>query len=211
MDPIPKEEMKHGTTTVGIITSGGVIVASEKRATMGYLIAHKAVTKVVKITDNIAMTIAGMVGDAQMISKYLKAELELYEIRKGKPATLKAASTLLANILYGNRFTVPFYVQLLLAGKDEDGYHLYSVGPDGSSIQDDYISTGSGSVMAYGVLEDQYKKGIALKEGVRIAARAIKAAMARDIASGGGVDVFTITSKGFEKISRDEIEKIIKK
>ena len=211
MEPIPKDEMKHGTTTIGLITSEGVVVASEKRATMGYLIAHKAVTKVVKITDNIAMTIAGMVGDAQMISKYLKAELELYEIRKNKPITLKAASTLLANILYGNRFTVPFYVQLLLAGRDEDGYHLYSVGPDGSSIQDDYISTGSGSVMAYGVLEDQYKKGIALKEGIRIAARAIKAAMARDIASGGGVDVFTITKSGITQVPKEEIEKIVKK
>jgi proteasome beta subunit len=211
MEPISKDEMKHGTTTVGLITSGGVVVASEKRATMGYLIAHKAVTKVVKITDNIAMTIAGMVGDAQMISKYLKAELELYEIRKNKSVTIKAASTLLANILYGNRFTVPFYVQLLLAGRDDEGYHLYSVGPDGSSIQDEYISTGSGSVMAYGVLEDQYKKGIALKEGIRIAARAIKAAMARDIASGGGVDVFTITKDGISKVPKEEIEKIIKK
>ncbi len=210
MEGISKDEMKHGTTTIGIVTKEGVVVAAEKRATMGYLIAHKAVTKVIPITDKIAMTTAGMVGDAQMLAKYLKAELELYEIRKGKKVTVKAASTLLANILYGNRFTVPFYVQLLLAGVDDSGYHLYSVGPDGSNLEDKYISTGSGSVFAYGVLEDQYKDGLNLKEGIRIAARAIKAAMARDIASGGGVDVYTITEKGISKVPKEEIEKIVK-
>lgn len=210
MDKLSKDEMKHGTTTVGIVTKEGVVVAAEKRATMGYLIAHKAVTKVVQITDKIAMTIAGMVGDAQMLSKYLKAELELYEIRKNKKVTVKAAASLMANILYSNRFSVPFYVQLLLAGVDDEGYHLFSLGPDGSNISDKYISTGSGSVMAYGVLEDKFKDGISLKEGVRIAARAIRAAMARDIASGGGVDVYTITEKGISKVPKDEIEKIIK-
>ena len=210
MDKLSKDEMKHGTTTVGIVTKEGVVVAAEKRATMGYLIAHKAVTKVVQITDKIAMTIAGMVGDAQMLSKYLKAELELYEIRKNKKVTVKAAASLMANILYSNRFSVPFYVQLLLAGVDDEGYHLFSLGPDGSNISDKYISTGSGSVMAYGVLEDKFKDGISLKEGVSIAARAIRAAMARDIASGGGVDVYTITEKGISKVPKDEIEKIIK-
>jgi proteasome beta subunit len=210
MEGISKDEMKHGTTTLGLITKEGVVIAADKRATMGYLIAHKNVDKVVKITDRILMTTAGMVGDAQMIAKYLKAELELYEIRKKSKVTLKAASTLLANILYGNRFTVPFYVQLLLAGVDETGYHLYSVGPDGSNLEDKFISTGSGSVMAYGVLEDNYKEGLSLKEGIYIAARAIKAAMARDIATGEGIDVYTITKKGITKVPKEEIQKIVK-
>ncbi len=211
MEGISKDEMKHGTTTVGLVTKEGVVVAADKRATMGYLIAHKNVDKVVEITNKILMTTAGMVGDAQMIAKYLKAELELYEIRKGRPITMKAASTLLANILYGNRFSVPFYVQLLLAGVDDSGYHLYSLGPDGSNLEDKFISTGSGSVMAYGVLEDNYKDGASLKEGVRIAARAIKAAMARDIATGEGIDVYTITEKGITKVPKDEIQKIVSK
>ncbi|MCD6575968.1 MAG: archaeal proteasome endopeptidase complex subunit beta [Nanoarchaeota archaeon] len=211
MEGISKDEMKHGTTTVGIVTKEGVVVAADKRATMGYLVAHKNVDKVVEITDRILMTTAGMVGDAQMLAKYLKAELELYEIRKNKKITVKAASTLLANILYSNRFSIPFYVQLLLAGVDETGYHLYSLGPDGSNLEDKYISTGSGSVMAYGVLEDNYKDGISLKEGIHIAARAIKAAMARDIATGEGIDVYTITKKGISKVPKEEIQKIVSK
>ena len=210
MEGIPKDEIKHGTTTLALTTTEGLVIAAEKRATMGYLIAHKAVTKVLKITDNIVITTAGMVGDAQMIAKYLKAELQLYEIRKKRKITMKAASTLLSNLLYGNRFSVPFHVQLILAGKDEDGYPIYSLGADGSSISDDYTSTGSGSVMAYGVLEDKFKDGLTLKEGINIAARAIRSAMARDIASGGAVDVFTITEKGITTVPRSEIDKIVK-
>jgi len=109
MEGISKDEMKHGTTTVGIVTKEGVVVAADKRATMGYLVAHKNVDKVVEITDRILMTTAGMVGDAQMLAKYLKAELELYEIRKNKKITVKAASTLLVNILYSNRFSIDVY------------------------------------------------------------------------------------------------------
>ena len=207
---LSKDETKHGTTTIGVVTKEGVVIAADKRATMGYLIAHKAVDKVLQITDNIMMTTAGMVGDAQMLAKYLKAELELYEIRKNKKVTVKAAATLLSNILYGNRFTVPFYVQLLLAGKDDSGYHLFSLGPDGSNLEDNYISTGSGSVMAYGVLEDKFKEDMKLEDAIKMAARALKSSMARDVASGNGIDIFTITEKGIEKISGKKIDSYIK-
>ncbi len=207
---LSKDETKHGTTTIGVVTKEGVVIAADKRATMGYLIAHKAVDKVLQITDNIMMTTAGMVGDAQMLAKYLKAELELYEIRKNKKVTVKAAATLLSNILYGNRFTVPFYVQLLLAGKDDSGYRLFSLGPDGSNLEDNYISTGSGSVMAYGVLEDKFKEDMKLEDAIKMAARALKSSMARDVASGNGIDIFTITEKGIEKISGKKIDSYIK-
>ena len=207
---LSKDETKHGTTTIGVVTKEGIVIAADKRATMGYLIAHKAVDKVLPITDNIMMTTAGMVGDAQMLAKYLKAELELYEIRKNEKITVKAASTLLSNILYGNRFTVPFYVQLLLGGRDDTGYHLFSLGPDGSNLEDNYISTGSGSVMAYGVLEDKFEEDMKLEDAIRMAARALKSSMARDVASGNGIDIFTITEKGIEKISGKKIETYIK-
>ncbi len=208
---IKQEAKKHGTTTVGIITAEGVVLAAEKRATMGYLIAHKRVDKVIPITDNIAMTIAGFVGDAQMLAKYVKAEMELYEIRKQKQVNVKSAANLLSNILFGNRMSVfPFYVQLLLAGVDETGSHLFSLDSDGGCIPDQYISTGSGSVIAYGVLEDNFKEESSLKEGIDIAARAIKAAMARDAFSGEGIDIYTLTNKGIKKVPKEEIDKLVK-
>lgn len=206
-----KEYAKHGTTTVGLVCSDGVVLAAEKRATAGYLVAHKVADKIIPITDKIAITIAGFVGDAQMLAKYLRAEIELYEIRRQKKVTVKAAATLLANILFSNRMSMfPFYVQILLAGHDETGYHLFSLDPDGGNIEDKMVSTGSGSVIAYGVLEDKYTEGINYKEGIAIAARAIKAAMARDIASGEGIDIYVITDKGTSKVPKEEIEKIVK-
>jgi proteasome beta subunit len=207
-----KEYAKHGTTTVGLICSDGVVLAAEKRATAGYLVAHKVADKIIPITDKISITIAGYVGDAQMLGKYLRAEIELYEIRRQRKVTVKAAATLLANILFGNRMSlVPFYVQILLAGHDEEtGFHLFSLDPDGGNIEDKVVSTGSGSVIAYGVLEDKYKEGLATKDGVTIAARAIRAAMARDIASGEAIDIYVITDKGTTKIAKEEIEKLIK-
>lgn len=207
-----KEYAKHGTTTIGLVCSDAVVLAAEKRATSGYLVAHKVADKIIPITDKIAITIAGYVGDAQMLGKYLRSEMELYEIRRQKKVTVKAAATLLANILFGNRMSMtPFYVQILLAGHDEEtGFHLFSLDADGGNIEDKMVSTGSGSVIAYGVLEDKYKEGINKEEGILIAARAIKSAMARDIASGEGIDIYTITEKGMVKVPKEEIAKLVK-
>jgi proteasome beta subunit len=148
-----EDGLKTGTTTVGILCNDGVVIAADRRATMGYLVASKDVTKLIEITDKIAVTVAGGVGDAQILAKYLQSQMQLYEIRKRKKPTVKACATLLANILFSGKGGIfPYYVQMIVAGKDDGGYHLFALGPDGSAIEDKYISTGSGSVIAYGVL-----------------------------------------------------------
>jgi proteasome beta subunit len=206
------EKLKTGTTTVGIVCRDGVVIAADKRATMGYLIANKNVTKLIKITDRIALTIAGGVGDAQMITKYLKAQMRLYEMRRRQKPTVKACATFLSNVLYGGKGGFfPYYVQMLLAGHDETGYHLFSIGPDGSSIGDEYISTGSGSVIAYGVLEDNFKDGIEVKEATSLCARAISAAIERDVYTGNGVDIIIIDKSGIKKLSPKEISNLFAK
>lgn len=206
------EKLKTGTTTVGILCSNGVVIAADKRATMGYLVASKDVTKVIEITDNIAVTIAGGVGDAQILTKYLRSQMQLYEIRKKKKPTVKAAATLLANILFsGKGGFFPYYVQLLMAGEDNEGFHLFTIGPDGSTLEDKYISTGSGSVIAYGVLEDNFKEGLDTGVAVNLAARAISAAIQRDIYTGNDMDVFILNKKGINKLNKKEIEEHLKK
>jgi proteasome beta subunit len=205
---ITNENSRHGTTTIGLVCADGVILAADKRASMGYMIASRTVEKILPITDKIAMTTAGLVGDAQMLAKYLRAEMELYEVRRQREVTLKAAGTMLANILFGQR-PYSFYVQLLLAGSDPTGYHLYSLDPSGSLIEDKYTSTGSGSVFAFGVLEDKFKENMPLKEALTVITRALKAALARDIATGDGMDIWLINDKGIKKYTKDEIEKVL--
>lgn len=205
---ITKDNSRHGTTTIGLVCADGVLLAADKRASMGYMVSSKTVNKVLPITDKIAITIAGLVGDAQMVGKYLRAEIELYEVRRQRKATVKSAATLLSNIMFGQR-PFPFYVQLLIAGHDEKGSHLYSLDPSGSLIGDDYISTGSGSVFAYGVLEDKFKENLPLKDALHVVSRALRAALARDIATGEGMDIWLINGKGIKKFTKNEIEKAI--
>ena len=197
----------EGTTTVGITCADGVVFASERRASMGNLVAHKVAEKIFKIDDHIAATIAGSVADAQSLMKVISAEVSLYKMRNGENISIESASALAANILHSS----PLYVQTLLGGVDENGASIYSLDPAGGMIKDSFISTGSGSTFSYGVLEDRVKENITVEEGVDVAIRAIRAAMERDTYSGNGILVATVNrEKGFEMLSKDVIEAKLK-
>lgn len=203
-------ELKTGTTTIGLVCKDGLVLAADKRATSGYLIAWKKFDKIINITDNIAVTVAGTVSDVQLLTKYLKAELKLKDIRTRRETSVKEAASLLANFVYSNirKYSlIPGISHFIVGGKDSAGFHLYDLSPDGSIVEiDDYISSGSGSVMAFGVLETLYKKGLTVEEGVKLAAKGINAAVQRDIASGNGVDIVAITKEGVKKVFSKEIE-----
>ena len=199
------QEPLKGTTTVGLVFEDGVVLATEKRATMGYLIASKKAKKVYQIADRIGMTTAGGVGDAQQMARLMTVECSLYNIRRGRPMTVAAASTLLSNILNNNRY-YPFYVQLLVGGVDESGPSVYSVDAlGGATREEEIVATGSGSPMAYGVLEDRFRKGMTRDEAVTLAIRAVRAAIKRDAGSGEGVNVVVITRDEYREISDEEI------
>ncbi len=206
---IIKNLMKTGTTTVGIVCKDGVILAADKRSSQGYLIANKNQKKISKIADNAAITHAGLVSDAQLLTRIIKAQIRLEIMRRNKQLYVKEIASLLGNLLYGNirrMSMVPGIVGFLLGGKDSKGYFLYDLGIDGSITPfTDFASTGSGSVFAYGVLESSYKENMTTEEGIKLAVKAVNAAMQRDMASGGGVDVVTITQKGVERV----MEKLI--
>jgi proteasome beta subunit len=204
------EVRKTGTTTVGLICKDGVVLAAEKKSTMGYLVASKESEKILPIADHIAMTIAGVSGDAQTLARYMKAELKLFEIQNQRRISVKGACALLSNILQGSKF-FPYYVQLILAGFD-DGPKIFSLDAIGGWEEEKkFFSTGSGSPMALGVLEDSYKDNISVEEGKKIALRAVKAAIERDIASGGkGADVAIITKDGIKITKYESLENISK-
>lgn len=205
-----KKRVETGTTTVGIVCTDGIVLGAERKATMGYLVASKRAEKIKQLDDHLGMTIAGVVGDAQALERYIKAELKLFKLREGRRISVKAASNLISNILYSRRF-YPYIVQLVVGGFDEKP-RLYSFAPDGSVIQEDqFYSSGSGSPMAFGVLEHDYRKGMDSERGRKLVVDAIKAAVQRDIASGGeGIDVAIVDANGFRRLSDDEVEKLMK-
>jgi len=204
------KSLKTGTTTVGLVCDGAVILGAGRKATMGYLVASKAARKIMQLDEHIGMTIAGVVGDAQALDRYIKAELELYKLQEERRIDVKAAASLIANILYARRM-FPYIVQLIVGGHDGEP-RLFSFDPSGSLIEEkEYFSSGSGSPTAFGVLEDNFKQGMSVKEAKRLVARAVRAATKRDIASGGsGIDIVTIDSRGFHDVPEEEVKKLIK-
>ena len=202
-----EKDLKKGTTTIGLVCKDGIVMGTEMRATMGNLIGHKTTQKLFKISDNMALTVAGLVGDAQMLARWLSAEVKLYELKTGTSMSLRASSTLMANIMNGRRY-MPFWVQLLLGGIDSEGGHVYSLDAAGGSIPDKFQTTGSGSPFVYGVLEDRFKENMSVEEGKNLGVRALTAAMKRDSASGDGISMCVIDSEGYHPVSQEEIEKI---
>jgi proteasome beta subunit len=205
-----KDVTKTGTTTLGMVCKDGVVIATETRATMGTLIAHKTTKKLYKIDEHIALATAGLVGDLQVLARYLNAEANLYRLKRDIKMPVESAATLMSNILNQRKF-YPYFVQLILAGYDDTGGHVYSLDAAGGAIPDKYTSAGSGSPYVFGVLEDTYKEDLVTNDGVDIAIRAITAATSRDSASGGKIDVAVITKDGFKEISEEEIKKHIEK
>ncbi|MBS3103249.1 proteasome subunit beta [Candidatus Woesearchaeota archaeon] len=207
---VEERELKTGTTTVALVCKDGLVLAADKRATSGYLISFKKFDKIITITDFIAVTVAGTVSDVQLLTKYIRAELSLKRIRTGRENSVKEAANLLATLVYNNirkLSMIPGISHFLVGGKDEAGFHLYDLAPDGSIVEiDDYVSSGSGSVMAYGVLETLYKKNLTVDEGIKLAVKCVNAAVQRDIASGNGIDVVTITKDGVKKVLSKEID-----
>ncbi len=196
---------KHfkGTTTVGIVYDKGVVVAAEKRATMGTFIASKEVEKILMVSDRMAVTTAGGVGDAQSLARVLRAELELYRYARGEPLTVQGAATLLANMLQGSKY-FPYFVQIIIAGFDS-APRLFDLDLFGGLLEEKYTSTGSGSIVAYGVLDEGYKSGMKEEEAVALATRAIRAAVKRDSASGEGIDVYVISKDAVKRLPTQPI------
>ena len=196
--------LKTGTTTVGLVCKDCVVLAADTRATAGSMIVNNDVDKVLEVTKNMALTMSGNVSSIQMLVKYLKSELELRQIQLGRESTVKEAATLLSTWVYGliRRPTMmPEIAHLLFAGVDKHGVHLYDIFPDGSLTKEkEYVTSGSGSVYAYGVLETHYKEGMTKDEGIALAEKVIDAAIQRDTASGNGVNVFVINGDGVKRV-----------
>jgi proteasome beta subunit len=192
------EKALHGTTTVGLIAEDSVILAADKRATAGTMIASRRVKKIVKITDYSAMTISGLVADAQNLADIVREESRYYALTTGVKLSVKGIATLLANILFSSKF-FPYIVQLIVGGYDVKP-RIYVLDLYGSITEEKFAATGSGSPVAYGVLEEHYRDDLTVEEAIDIAKKAIRTAILRDSATGDGIDVTIIGKSKYEEL-----------
>jgi proteasome beta subunit len=203
MSEAPNQLILKGTTTVGVVCSDGVILASDTRVTMGMFIAHKQGKKIYRIDQHIAMTISGSVADAQQVVDVLTANAQLYRMNFGRPMPVKSAARLVANLLFSSRYA-PLIAQVLIGGVDDTGPHVFSLDPLGSLTEEKCVATGSGSPVAYGVLEDRFREGASTKELMPTVVHAVKAAMKRNTASGDSFDVAVINEAGYHELNEEE-------
>ncbi len=199
-----------GTTTIGIKCSDGIVIASDKRASIATYIASKRVRKTIKISDKVVATISGSVADGQFLTNNLKAVAKLYELEFGKGMSVRALARRLALILWSYRPYV-LIAHIMVGGIDETGAHLFNVDPLGSMTEEEYIATGSGSPIAISVIEENYDPKMSIEEGKRLAISAMISALERDSATGDGIDLTVVDDKGIHFLKPDEIQSIIEK
>jgi len=179
-------------TTVGIRAVDGVVLAAEKRVSYGFYLMSRSGRKVFKITDNLGIASTGILADMQVITKLARTYLAMYAMDTKSKPTIRSAAKLISLILFQSRF-LPYYVELLVGGIDEEGPHIFAMDPVGSLIEDDYTAAGTGARMAIAVIESNYRKDMSVGEARDLAIKAIVQAIARDPVSGDGIDILTIT------------------
>jgi proteasome beta subunit len=191
--------VETGTTIVALTAPDAVVVAADRRASLGgQFVANKDVTKVEQVTERAALALSGSVGPLQSFTDTLRAEANLYEARRGDRLSTEALANVAGNLVRG------IHAQVVLAGVDDAGPAVYELDGGGSVMRTDYAAGGSGMQVAYGVLEGKAEQVESLAGGRELAADAVAAASERDVASGNGVTVATVTGEGVEF---DEAEK----
>ena len=203
-----EEKILHGTTTVGIKAKDGVILCADMRASAGYFIANNNTMKIQKLDDHAGMTMAGGVADAQNITDILRYHANLHRIQKQEPIPIKSLTRLSSLIFHQNR-GYPFIADILVGGYDNDGPALFNIDMFGSVEEKIYVTTGSGSPVAYGLLEEEYREGLTVEEAKVLALRAVKAAITRNIGTGDGINIAVIDKDGFRLLSKEQKKSII--
>lgn len=196
------EQIKKGTTTCALTCRDGVVLSADTRASAGFFIADRHVMKIQKVDRHLGMTIAGGVADAQNLVDIMRYNANIYRISNKELMPVKSASRLCSNVLFNQRY-FPYYVQIIVAGYDKEGGQIYNIDLFGSITSEKFISTGSGSPVAYGYLESEFKEGLSVNDAYKIAIRAIAAAIRRNSGTGDSINAVIIDKDGYRELSKE--------
>ncbi len=198
------EQIKKGTTTCALTCKDGVVLAADTRASAGLFIADRHVMKIQQVDKHLAMTIAGGVADAQNLVDVMRYNANLYRLQNKELMPVKSAARLCSNVLFNNRY-FPYYVQIIMAGFTKaEGGQIHNIDLFGSMSTEKFISTGSGSPVAYGYLESEYKPDMTVNEAYKVAMHAIAAAIRRNAGTGDNINVAIIDKDGYRELSKEQ-------
>lgn len=183
-------------TAIGLKTSEGVVLASEKRLTYDGFVLSRNARKIHMVTNHIGVGFAGLMGDVNFLVKVLRLEAKNYELQHGREIKTRSLAKLLSVILYSYKLA-PMLTEVVVGGYDEEGPSLYILDPVGSVIEEKYVAVGSGAQLALGYIEPRYNSGLSLKEAEELAVDAVKTVIERDVLSGDGIDLVVIDKNGY--------------
>jgi proteasome beta subunit len=202
------DQVKKGTTTCALVCSDGVVLAADTRASAGFFIADRHVMKIQKVDRHLGMTIAGGVADAQNLVDIMRYNANIYRLTNRELMPIKSAARLCSNVLFNQRY-FPYYVQIILAGYDKNaGGQIYNIDLFGSMTSEKFISTGSGSPVAYGYLESEFKDNLNVDESYKIAIQAVAAAIRRNAGTGDNINAVIIDKEGYRELSKEKKEAV---
>src|SRR4026207_258135 len=197
------QQIKKGTTTCALTCKDGVVLAADTRASAGLFIADRHVMKIQKVDRHLGMTMAGGVADAQNVVDIMRYNANIYRLSNKELMPVKSAARLCSNVLFNQRY-FPYYVQILVAGYDDkEGGQIYNIDLFGSMTSEKFISTGSGSPVAYGYLESEFKEGLSVNDAYKIAIQAIAAAIRRNAGTGDDINAVIIDKDGYRELSKE--------
>jgi len=206
------ENVKKGTTTCGLACKDGVVLTADTRASAGFFIADRHAMKIHRVDRHLGMTIAGGVADAQNLVDIMRYNANIFRLTNKEPIPVKSAARLCSNVLFNQRY-FPYYVQIILAGVDNNNSNIenktrgagqiYNIDLFGSITTEKFISTGSGSPVAYGYLESEFKEDLSVNDAYRIAIHAIAAAIRRNAGTGDNINAVVIDKDGYRELSKE--------
>ncbi len=207
----------EGTTVLALRFEGGVVIAGDRRATEGHLVAHRRIRKVFPADRYSAVAIAGTAGIAMDMVKLFQVELEHYEKIEGVRLSLDGKASFLSRLVRGQ---LPMALQGLVvvplfAGYDDrEGLgRVYSFDVVGGRYEEtDFGSTGSGSRLAKAYMRTAYEEGMSGEAATALAINALVSASSEDTATGGpdlkrGIlpNVARIDADGLEEVTDEEL------
>src|SRR5437660_2920020 len=197
------EHIRKGTTICALMCKDGVVLAADTRASAGLFIADRHVMKIQRVDRHLGMTIAGGVADAQNLVDIMRYNANIYKLSNKEPIPVKSAARLCSTVLFNQRY-FPYFVQIILAGYDAQGEgQIYNIDLFGSMTSEKFISTGSGSPVAYGYLEAEFKENLTVNDASKIAIYAIAAAIKRNAGTGDSINAVIIDKDGYRELSKE--------
>ncbi len=184
-----------GATALGLIYKDGVMLVADRRASYGTFVLSKNARKIFRVSERIGIVSAGFISDMQTLVREARYNANMFRLHNNREMNARALAKFMSNALFSSR-TAPLMTQTIVAGFDKGEKSVIVLDALGSLIEDRYTAVGSGSEVALGVLEADYKENMTYEEAKDLIVRTVKAALARDSASGNGIDLLVIDEKG---------------